>query len=188
MSSAGASRFWLDAGREAELVIAAQRGDPGAFMELLRSYHGPLWRLAFALTRSEPEAVAAITEASRRAWKQINALPAGKLFLPWYVRHLMPLIEAVESHDPADLPGSAQDWTAFLANPTPEALDRHRLLREWTTLRTPDRLLLVLVVIERLPYADVALFTGILPGLVPEEVAHLRDRIHRSLRPEEGAA
>ena len=158
-------------------------------MELRRAYHRVLWRLSFALTRSEPESIAALTEASRRAWKQINSLPAGKLFLPWYVRHLMPLLEASDHvDDPADAPGSRADWAAFLANPSPQALDRHRLIREWNLLRSDERLLLALVVIEHLPYPDVALFTGILPGLVPEEVAHVRDRIHRSLRPEEPAA
>lgn len=184
MSSAGGQRFWLDAGREAELVIAAQRGDAGAFMELLRCYRRPLWRLCFALTRDEAEAAAVLTEAARRAWGNVNALPAGRPFAPWFVRHLMPLVEASASRAHAAGTGVA----AFLAEPTRETAERHRLLREWAELDAPSQTLLALVLIERLPYADVAMFSGTLPGAVAETVARLRERIDHSAHPEEPAA
>lgn len=188
MSSPSGSRPWLDPGREAELVIAAQRGDANAFMELLRSYRRVMWRVAYALTRREDETMAVLSETARRAWSNVGALPAGRPFLPWFVRLLLPVAHASAAAERSGAEGTASRSAEFLRQPTTEALERHRVRREWSALPAESQLLLTLVLMERFSYADASMFVDQLPSQVAEHLATLRDDLDRALHPEEPAA
>lgn len=188
MSSPSGSRPWLDPGREAELVIAAQRGDANAFMELLRSYRRVLWRVAYALTRREDETMAVLSETARRAWSHVGQLPAGRPFLPWFVRMLLPVAHASAAAARTGPEGTSSGSAEFLRQPTLEALERHRVRREWNALHPEAQLLLTLVLMERFSYADASMFVDRLPSQVAEEIAAVRDELDRALHPREGAA
>ena len=86
MKSNDAPSALLDAGEEGRLVADAQNGDREAFLTLTRHYQRPLYRLAFAMTRSEEDAAALVREAFTRAWNNLPEYPSGRRFFPWLLR------------------------------------------------------------------------------------------------------
>jgi RNA polymerase sigma-70 factor, ECF subfamily len=77
---------FMDAAREGDLVAGAQAGDCAAFLALVRHYQQPLYRLVYAITRSEEGAAALVQEAFSRAWREMPDFPAGRRFFPWLLR------------------------------------------------------------------------------------------------------
>ncbi|MGH7743081.1 MAG: RNA polymerase sigma factor, partial [Candidatus Eiseniibacteriota bacterium] len=85
-ASKGSSGPWMEAGREAGLVLSAQNGDRGAYMELVDHYSRPLHRLSYALTRQAEDAIELTHDALVYGWKNIKHLPVGRPFCPWLYR------------------------------------------------------------------------------------------------------
>ncbi len=81
-----ASPVLMDPSEESSLVADAQNGDREAFLALTRHYQRPLYRLAFAMTRSEKDAAALSREAFIRAWNNLPEYPSGRRFFPWLLR------------------------------------------------------------------------------------------------------
>ena len=59
MKTAPQRSLQLEPGREADLVRAAQGGDPAAFTEIVRHFQRPIYRVAYALTRNASGSVRA---------------------------------------------------------------------------------------------------------------------------------
>ena len=65
------------------LLALAARGDVGAFDEILRPPLARLYRMAVAITRSEPDARDAVQDASLNAWRELPRLRSPERFDSW---------------------------------------------------------------------------------------------------------
>ncbi|GAB6992153.1 sigma-70 family RNA polymerase sigma factor [Paenibacillus pini] len=93
-----------------EWVSAAQRGDPGAFHQLVSSNKKKIYSIAFAYLKNESDALEAIQEATCRAFTHLSKLKEPKYFQTWFIRiliricideqkrrhHIMPLFRITE--------------------------------------------------------------------------------------------
>ena len=68
---------WIEPGREAGLLLSAQRGEIAPFCELLRDHERPLYRLCFALSRNPEAASRLMRDSARLAWRGLSQLDAG---------------------------------------------------------------------------------------------------------------
>jgi RNA polymerase sigma-70 factor (ECF subfamily) len=166
----GTSGPWMEAGREAGLVLSAQRGDRGAYMELVDHYSRPLHRLSFALTRQAEDAVELTHEALVYGWKNIKHLPVGRPFCPWMFRATRNLSIAVRRR------------RAGHGDPPPTGTVRQRAFLAALSELTPDeQLMLALRVGERLSYQDIGTTCELPTRTVMAKVASAREHLRARL-------
>jgi len=147
------ARFaFMDSGREATLVAEAQAGSPEAFLELVRHYRRAVYRLAYAMTRSETGAETLAVETFLRAWKSMEAFPIGRRFFPW----LFGIARTVPR--PA---AAVQD-------------QEDPLLEVFETLREDERLALALGAVERLGYEEIAALLRLPIGIAGMRISQAR--------------
>jgi RNA polymerase sigma-70 factor (ECF subfamily) len=130
----------MDVELEQELVVASQGGDRDAFLELVRHYQRPVYRLAFAMTRDAKDAASLAQETFVRAWKGIKDLPESRRFFPWVLR-------------------IARNLAVSLARKRigeQKQGEGGRVLDSFAELRPDEQMALSLRVVERLKYADIA--------------------------------
>jgi len=166
----GSGGPWMEAGREAGLVLSAQHGDRGAYMELVDHYSRPLHRLAYALTRHHDDAIELTCEALIYGWKNIRHLPVGRPFCPWLFRATRNLSIAVrrrragqaESH--AGGPVRLRAFLSALSDLTPD-----------------EQLMLALRLGERLSYQDIGVTCELPARTVMGKVATAREHLRARL-------
>src|SRR5919108_5021923 len=73
----------IPAGREAELLRAAQGGDEAAFVRLIAPYHGELQAHAYRMLGSVQDAEDAMQEAMLRAWRGIGRFGGRSSLRSW---------------------------------------------------------------------------------------------------------
>ena len=86
MAASDSTSKFMELAREGELLANAQAGDREAFLELVRHYVRPLYRVVHAMTRDEMEAARLTQEAFTRAWNALPEYPSGRRFFPWLLR------------------------------------------------------------------------------------------------------
>ncbi len=178
---------WMEAGREAGLVLSAQRGDLDAMLELLRNYQRPLWRLCFAFTCEVVEGERLVQQTSRRALRNLRQLPVGQPFFPWLARIARTLAIARARRRAGDEPPTGlrrpngDRWSSG-------ALGAHDLeyqkavLAAFGELTPDDQLLLAMRLFQRLPYAEVAKVAGLALPTTMHRIAAARERVEHSAR------
>jgi RNA polymerase sigma-70 factor (ECF subfamily) len=132
---------------ESELVDRARRGDAAAYEEIVHTYQGIAFRVAYAITRSAPDAEDAAQDAFVKAYRALGRFRPGAPFRPWLLR-----IVANEARnrrrssvrrDSLALRTAAEQASGDAA-PSPEATvlvaeRRETLLRALECLRDEDR-------------------------------------------------
>jgi len=177
---------WMEAGREAGLVLNAQRGDLDAMLELMRHYQRPLWRLCFALARDVVEGERLAQGTARRALRNLRQLPVGQPFFPWLARLARTLAisrsrrAAGERDDGARRPDGRR-WSSGALGAHDLEYQKH-LLAAFAELSVEDQMLLALRLFERLPYAEIANIAGVALPTTMHRIATLRERIETSAR------
>jgi RNA polymerase sigma-70 factor (ECF subfamily) len=68
---------------ERELVLRAQRGDDGAFAELVRVHQEIAFRVAYLITGSTADAEDAAQDAFLKAWRALGRFRSGEPWRPW---------------------------------------------------------------------------------------------------------
>src|SRR5256885_1731582 len=71
---------------EAELLARAQRGDQGAFEEIVQRYQQVAFRVAYVITGSAPEAEDAAQEGMFKAYRALHTFRTGAEPRPWLLR------------------------------------------------------------------------------------------------------
>jgi RNA polymerase sigma-70 factor (ECF subfamily) len=71
---------------EADLIVAARRGDREAFEELVRRTHADTYTLAYRLTGNEEDARDVVQDAYLRAWRGIGKFRGEAQFSTWMYR------------------------------------------------------------------------------------------------------
>lgn len=181
---------WMESGREAGLVLSAQRGDLDAMLELLRHYQRPLWRLCFAFARDLVDAERLVQDTSRRALRNLRQLPVGQPFFPWLAR-LARTLAIARLRRKVGGPGERRE--GHLRRPNGErwssgALGAHHLeyerkvLDAFGELAAEDQMLLALRLFERLPYAEISRISGLGLPQTMHRIAALRERIETEVR------
>jgi len=186
---------WMEAGREAGMVHSAQRGDLNAMLGLMRYYQRSLWRLCFAYTCDIVEAERLAQDAGRRALRNLRQLPAGQPFFPWLAR----LARTLAISRSRRTTGDGRDRReGHLRRPNGERWSsgakgahhieyKRKVLDAYAELSAEDRTLLALRLFERLPYADIAIVSGVALAPTMHRIAALRERIEQSSRDEKAA-
>jgi RNA polymerase sigma-70 factor (ECF subfamily) len=168
-ASMGSSGPWMEAGREAGLVLSAQHGDRGAYMELVDHYSRPLHRLAYALTRHAEDAIELTHDAFVYGWKNISHLPVGRPFCPWLFRATRNLSIAVRRRRAGQ-------------GDTPVGPARQRAFLTALSDLTPDeQLILALRVGEKLSYQDIGTTCELPARTVLARVASAREHLRARL-------
>lgn len=180
---------WIEAGREAGLLLSAQQGDVQAFRELLRAHQRPLYRLAFGLCGRPDEAAEILYESCRLAWRSLKQLPIGRPFYPYLARIARNLAVAhrrrrageggeLLPHRPSGIP-----WGGTTANPALVA-EEQRLYETFRALTVDEQILLTLSLVERLTYPQIAAVLDIPVGSVMHRLQGLRGRFESLYRAE----
>lgn len=174
------------------LLARATHGDVAAFDEILRPRLGRLYRMAVAITRSEPDARDAVQDASLNAWRELPRLRSPERFDSWLdqilvnaCRSLMRRsrrvlvreidLETAGAGVDADLPGAASD---------PDATEVDLIRRAFDRLDPGVRSLLVLHYVEERPLGEIARVLGSPVGTLKWRLSNARGALNRALEAE----
>ena len=181
---------------ESGLVSAAQRGDLGAWEQIVRRYQEPIFRAAYLLTRATPLAERATEAAFIRAYRALPQLDPDQPVAPWLFRIVIgearqkrrdsgrtspssrPAEPVVGPHYPASPVGGLSD----AGDMTPS--ERETIVDAFDRLPEDDRLVIASRYLFGLSREDSAAALAIPVGLVEP---HLDDAIRR-LRTRMGVA
>jgi RNA polymerase sigma-70 factor (ECF subfamily) len=75
-----------DTGTELELVRAAQKGDVGAFEQLVRKYDRNVFRIAQHITQNREDAEDVVQDAFLKAYQKLDQFQGNSKFYTWIVR------------------------------------------------------------------------------------------------------
>lgn len=175
---------------DADLVRGAQAGDASAFNEIVRRHQRGVYRIAYGLTRNPSDADDLAQETFVRAYGAIGRFRAGEPLFPWLSRivtnlafslfrrrrrrpetPLEPLLEAGRQwgvdDDPADAAASGER--------------RRHLEAAFATLSPEHQAVLVLRVVEDLPYEEIATALSVPIGTVMSRLSRARAELKRRL-------
>ena len=170
-------RPWTEPGRDHDLVIAAQRGDLAALFTLLGAHRDTLWRLCVALTLDQARAERLFHETLVRAAKSLRSIPADAPVLHWLARLATHLAVAWSRHEGPRTPDEPTGAWPVTDGEAPLFSHDPRLLATLGRFPEPDRLLLLLTVVERLSYGEVARVTKRDAGEVVRRLTELREQL-----------
>jgi RNA polymerase sigma-70 factor (ECF subfamily) len=184
MDATPQSGAWMDPGEEAALVTRAQRGDRASFVTLVRFYDRSVFRIVYALCRDPDQAAEIAVETFMRAWKGVQHIPAGQTFYPWLTRLARGLaITHARRRTPTAERGRAP---ALRADVDPE---RARACEAaYAELGFDHQTILVLRVVERLTYAQIAKTLDIPFPTTLARLASARGALYARLTPPEEKA
>src|SRR5438309_6059099 len=152
------------------LVRAAQRGDMGAFEELVARHRDKMYARAFSMMRNEEEANDLSQEAWVKAWRRLKQFQGEASFVTWMTRIVINLCldqlrkqkrlraESIEQMSD-ELGGVERQMPVVTPNPT-ERLERHELRRRideaLAKLSREHRTVLILHEFEDFEYKEIA--------------------------------
>ncbi len=174
---------------DAELVERAQRGDLGAYEELVNRYQGIAFRTAYVVAGSAADAEEAAQDGFVKAYRALGRFRRGAPFRPW-------LLEIVGNEarnrrrsagrrDRLALRAAAEE-TSGGAAPSPEATllaseDRRHLLEAVNTLSEDDRLVITCRYFLELSEEETAGALGVPRGTVKSRLSRALDRLRAAM-------
>jgi RNA polymerase sigma-70 factor (ECF subfamily) len=177
---------------DGELFARAQRGDTGAYEEIVQRYQQLAFRTAFVITGSAADAEDAAQDGFVKAYRALASFRAGAEPRPWLLR-----IVANEARNRVRSTGRRRQLELRLAEgfrpggaaPSPEAAtvaaeERHRLLALVNELSEEDRLVISSRYFMELSGEETAEALGIPEGTVKSRLsralARLRTRVEEA--------
>ena len=173
------------------LVRAAQKGDMGAFEELVARHRDKVYARAFSMMRNEDAATDLSQEAWVKAWQRLHQFQGEASFLTWMTRIVINLCldqlrkqkrlraESIEQLD-EELGGVERQMPVVTPNPT-ERLERielrERIDRALGQLSYEHRTVLVLHEFQELEYKEVAKRMGCSIGTVMSRLFYARRKM-----------
>jgi RNA polymerase sigma-70 factor (ECF subfamily) len=172
---------------EADLFARAQRGDQGAFEEIVHRYQQVAFRVAYVITGSAADAEDAAQDGMFKAYRALHTFRAGAEPRPWLLS-----IVANEARNRARSAGRrrhlqlrlAEDFRPVDAAPSPEAAamaadDQQRLLAAVNGLGDDDRLVITHRYLLQLSGEETAAALGIPEGTVKSRLSRALDRLRQ---------
>ena len=174
---------------DAELVARAQRGDPGAYEDLVRCYQEVAFRTAYLVIGDGAEAEDAAQEAFIKAYYSLRRFRPGAPFRPWLLQ-----IVANKARNRRRASGrrsglalrAAAERPSGDAAPSPEAAaladeQQRVLLRAVNALRDEDRLVVAYRYFLDLSEGEMAEALGCARGTVKSRLSRALGRLRESL-------
>jgi RNA polymerase sigma-70 factor (ECF subfamily) len=172
--------------RDADLVMRAQRGDLGAFEELIRTRLDHLFRTACGILGDPAEAEDAAQEAAIAAWQKLPSLRDVERLDAWLGRVLLNTcrmrlrsrrrvreISMDDGRTAGDLPDHGRM--------TERAEDVDRVSRALDHVSADDRALLILHHVHEERIETIAATLGIPTGTVKWRLSRARQAVQRAL-------
>jgi RNA polymerase sigma-70 factor (ECF subfamily) len=176
---------------DAALVRAAQKGEMGAFEELVARHRDKIYARAFSMMRSEDEAIDLSQEAWVKGWQRLKQFQGESSFSTWMTRIVINLCldelrkqkrhrtESIEQMD-EETGGVERQMPAVTFNPT-ERLERgelrQRIDRALGQLSYEHRTVLVLHEFEEMEYKEIAKSMGCSIGTVMSRLFYARRKL-----------
>jgi RNA polymerase sigma-70 factor (ECF subfamily) len=173
------------------LVRAAQRGDMGAFEELVARHRDKLYARAFSMMRNEEEAIDLSQEAWVKGWQRLSQFQGESSFGTWMTRIVINLcldqlrkqkrqrsesIEAMEEESG----GVERQMPVITVNPT-AGLERtelrQRIDKALSQLSHEHRTVIVLHEFEEMEYKEIAKTMGCSIGTVMSRLFYARRKM-----------
>ncbi len=180
---------------EHELLRLAATGNRDAFDALIRPRLDRLYRLAYAITRSESDARDATQDACVLAWREVGRLRDAAKFDPWLsqiaVNAARGLVRRTSRTRVRELSVEAsQEVAGDRADPavraeTDSMADSDAIQRAFLRLDAGTRTLLILHYVEERPVAEIARLTGAPVGTVKWRLSNARRALEKALQVEE---
>jgi RNA polymerase sigma-70 factor (ECF subfamily) len=182
---------------DGELVRAAQKGDEGAFRQLVQKYQRRIYQLALGMLKDPDDAMDIAQETFVRVHKYLPSFKGDSSFFTWTYRIAMNLcLDAqrrkgrlerveVEEGDDAEIEAAMDPPSAALAGPQRQALNRElrdRMEDALASLSENHRAILLLREVEGLSYEELAKVLGIRKGTVMSRLFHARLKMQNKLR------
>jgi len=173
----------LEAGDDAELVAAAQRGDQEAFTGIVRRYQRIVYGIAYGLTRNTSDADDLAQETFLRAYQAIGRFRVGEPLRPWLSRITVNLAYSLfrrrkrRPETPLDpLVEAGRQWAGD-DDPAQNAVDRERvdhMQAAFDELSEDHRAIMVLRIVDGLSYDEIAQTLEIPVGTVMSRLSRAR--------------
>ena|ERR1043166_5508717 len=179
------------AAEDAALVRMAQKGDMGAFEELVARHRDKIYARAFSMMRNEEEAIDLSQEAWVKAWQRLAQFHGESSFTTWMTRIVINLCldalrkqkrhrtESIEGMDD-ESGGVERQMAPVTVNPT-ERLERgelrQRIDRALGQLSYEHRTVLVLHEFEEMEYKEIARTMGCSIGTVMSRLFYARRKL-----------
>ena len=176
---------------DAALVRMAQKGDTGAFEELVARHRDRIYARAFSMMRNEEEALDLSQEAWVKGWQRLKQFQGESSFSTWMTRIVINLCldelrrqkrrrsESIEELD-EDSGGVERQMPAVTINPT-ERLERgelrQRIDKAMAQLSHEHRTVLVLHEFEEMEYKEIAKTMGCSIGTVMSRLFYARRKL-----------
>ena len=173
------------------LVRQAQKGDTGAFEELVARHRDRIYARAFSMMRNEEEALDLSQEAWVKGWQRLKQFQGESSFSTWMTRIVINLCldeirkqkrrraESIEELD-EESGGVERQMPAVTVNPT-ERLERgelrQRIDRAMAQLSHDHRTVLVLHEFEEMEYKEIAKTMGCSIGTVMSRLFYARRKL-----------
>ena len=173
------------------LVKAAQRGDTGAFEELVARHRDKIYARAYSMMRNEEEAIDLSQEAWVKGWQRLHQFQGEASFGTWMTRIVINLCldqlrkqkrqrtESIEELD-EESGGVERQMQVVTVNPT-AGLERgelrQRIDRALGLLSHEHRTVLVLHEFEELEYKEIAKVMGCSIGTVMSRLFYARRKM-----------
>ena len=172
-------------------MLAAQRGDPRAYEELVRPHEEIAFRVAYVITRNAADAEDAVQDALVKAWRALGRFRAGEPLRPW-------LLRIAANRQPATAAARPSGASAYLAlraarslreaAPSPEdavldAAQRGALLAALDELSADAREVLACRYLLDLSEEETAAALDIARGTVKSRSARALDRLKEAYGP-----
>jgi len=179
------------AASDEQLVQAAQRGDMGAFEELVARHRDKIYARAYSMMRNEEEALDLSQEAWVKAWQRLEQFQGDSSFPTWITRIVINLCldqlrrqkrRRTESIDEMDEEsgGVERQLPVVIVNPT-ERLERAelraRIDKALTQLSEAHRTVIVLCEFQGMEYKEIAQTMKCSIGTVMSRLFYARRRM-----------
>jgi RNA polymerase sigma-70 factor (ECF subfamily) len=179
---------------ESELVERARRGDSAAYEEIVQTYQGIAFRVAYVIAGSAADAEEAAQDAFVKAYRALGRFRAGAPFRPWLLRIVAN--EARNRRRSAVRRESlalrtAAEQASGDAAPSPEAAvlvgeRRETLLRALERLRNEDRDVISCRYLLELSEEETAETLGLRRGTVKSRTSRALARLRDQMEAENG--
>ena len=159
------------------LARRCQRGDSGAFEELVVRHHRVLFNVALRMLGSYEDARDATQTALVKAYQHLGSFDPTQRFFSWIYRILknecLNVLRARRPSEPVP-----PDWPAAAAPDEIESAQRHRAVQEAMLALTPEyREVLVLRHFTELSYDEIAGVLGVPVKTVKSRLYTARQRL-----------
>ena len=180
--------FWMDAGEELQWVKAARGGKDSAYSRLAERHRPTLFRIVYAVTRSERGAFEVVEATEERGAKGIRHMPENQRFLPWWIRIARNLAVARARRLAGSEAGATPEPPTAVISGRMSPTVAWRLDRALVGLELDDQLVLALRLVEGLSYAEIERVMMLPQGSVLARISRARASIEDRLEPREAAA